>query len=160
VSSHRNPSEYRPNTLAAVGFASVFFVTACVLTWLGWVLKPSDVAAMDGINLLLFTAIPIPVFAWCSAVVFAVLGTLVLVQSLKREPTLIISTDGIQLANKRLIPIQEVASVEASESALTITLKPKSGTQKGEKLVFSSFALGTSPDKARSVFDFLAGARS
>lgn len=52
----------------------VWLVGAAILFWLGFVLDPSDVDAIDGVQRILFTLVPIKAFAWVMSIVFLGIG--------------------------------------------------------------------------------------
>ncbi len=155
--------EYRPKTSLAFACAAIFVVTAAILVWLGIILSPDDRAAADGLTRILFTAIPIPLFAWAAAAVFTVLGLLVARRSFRADPTLIVTETSVTLPNGKVIPWSQVASAKAHENALLLILvadpqahrkppRPRPrwlrwlGCGRDENhLVMSSFDLGADP---------------
>lgn len=157
---------YRPNTAVGLVFSGAFFVTSAILIWLGAILGPNNVAAMDGFNRILFTAIPIWLFSWATAVVFAFLGFLIARRTLRTEPTLAASGDGLRLPTGKMTEWSNIQSIDALENELVLIVEkqeiddartPRSwvlnrlrqaGTN-DRKLHISSFALGACPEKVR-----------
>ena len=159
--------EYRPNKAVGVTFTGMFFVTSAILVWVGFVLGPDDVASIDGLNRILFTAVPIWLFSWTAAAVFASLAFLIARRSFRTAPTLSIAERGVTLPTGKLVPWSDVLSVEASESELALTIAKNvtgsantrrwpalwtrrrvAGVDDGRVLV-SSFALGADPAQVR-----------
>ena len=110
--------EYRPSTALGLAMSAVLLVTAIVLVWLGTILGPDDREAMDGLVLLLFTAIPIRLFAWTMAVVFLVIGGATARAVLRRTPTLRISQDGLTLRSGPPIPWSRLRSANLTADGL------------------------------------------
>jgi len=155
--------EYRPNVYLAFAFAAIFVVTAAILVWLGAILRPEDRAAMGGLTLILFTAIPISLFSWAAAAVFTVLGLRVVRRSLRAQATLIVSETNVTLSNGKVIPWSQVASAKAHDNALLLTvvadtqIHPKPArprrmwlrwlvrARNESQVVMSSFDLGADP---------------
>ena len=163
--SDRKPDwiEYRPNKIVGSLSVATFVITAIVLAWLGTILGPRDVDAMDGLNRLLFTAIPIPLFAWGAAIGFLIAAVAIARRTFKAQPTLVVSQeDGIRCGDE-LWAWDDISSIEAIESELVITVQGKAAApsenlvsrvatklQRGQgcgktKKVFSSLALGAVP---------------
>ena len=61
----------------------VLLLGAVALVWVGGALDRSDVAGMEGGELLLFSLVPIRPFAWVMAAVFAALGAWIMVRAPK-----------------------------------------------------------------------------
>ena len=155
--------EYRPNRIVGCTFAAIFFLTAAILVWIGNVLGPDDVASMDGVNLILFTVVPISLFSWIAATVFALLGILILRRTLRTHPTLIILDEGLTLPTGEFIPWSSVISseVKGNELIMALTEDMSMGRQESKvralvprwlrarngrnQLILSSLALGADP---------------
>ena len=154
--------EYRPKTAVGLIFAGIFAVTAVILLYVGFILGPADREAMDVFTRLLFTLVPIRLFSWTFAAVFLALGIQVTRRTLRSEPTLLISEAGVTLPTGKVVPWEQVRSVEvarkdqllleiAPERAVTRPLRGPSwlrrlmsSSPEGQVQV-SSFALGADP---------------
>jgi hypothetical protein len=158
-------TEYRPGKIAGLVFAAIFLATAAVLVWLGITLTPRDVKAMDGLNRIIFTVVPIWLFAWVFALVFALFAFGFLHRTLRSEPTLSVSAEGVKVYREKLIQWSAIKQIEASESELILTLAPdadacRDESQRRKKWVFrrsgkgrvvlSSLALGALPGDVKS----------
>ena len=157
--------EYGPSRALGVSLTAVWLTTAGVLVWVGSVLGPESVDAMDGFTRILFTAVPIRVFAWTMAIVFAAIG-LATARALGRPgPSLTLSADGVTLRSGAEIPWHRIDAVESEEFALRIRLTPEAATAGGgrwlgrrdpNRIVLSAFQLGGDP---RAVARELEGRR-
>lgn len=96
---------------------AIFFVTAAILIWVGFVVQPDDRAAMEGFTRLMFTVIPIPLFSWTAATVFTILGIRIARRTLRTQPTLIASQSGLTLPSGAIIPWLQVKSAEVAENS-------------------------------------------
>lgn len=160
--------EYRPHVVVGIVFAGVFVLTAAVLIWIGSILGPEDVSAMDGFPRLLFTAIPIRPFSWVCAALFLFLGYLQAQRTFRAEPTLQISDSGLTFADGTSRPWLELDSVEANkEGSLTLIfvddrasdsmtgkndgLKARrSSHKKSNRKTLSGFELGTETEAVKT----------
>jgi hypothetical protein len=137
-------------------------VTAGVLLWLGTVLTRDAATAMDGFTRLLFTAVPVQLFAWTLAAVFVLLGVRIAQRSLSKRPTLTISDSGLGLPDGRVLPWQAIDSAEPTQANLQIRIarepsrSPETPLAKGWRsrfsrrstqntIVMSAFDLGAHP---------------
>ena len=150
--------DYRPRPFATCLLASLWFVVAILLIWIGTVLGPESRAGMDGFTLLLFTVIPIRLFSWTMAVVIGGLGTVTLAQAFTGQPALTLSDQGMRLRSGREIAWSSVSGVRLDdEGSLLVSVIPDPGaTPAGsrwarmfqsppDQLSFSGFGLGHPP---------------
>ena len=115
-------AEYRPSPKTGFFFACVFVAAAGALLWLGAILTRDSAAAMDGVTRLLFTAVPIRLFAWTLAAVFLLFGIRIVQKSMSKRPTLTISDSGLGLPDGRVLPWQSVASAQSTQGNLEIRI--------------------------------------
>jgi hypothetical protein len=115
-------AEYRPGRKTGFFLASLMLGTAGVLLWLGAILTRDAATAMDGFTRLLFTAVPIRLFAWTLAAVFLLFGVRIAQRSLSKRPTLTISDSGLGLPDGRVLPWQAVDSAEPTRANLKIRI--------------------------------------
>lgn len=166
--------EYRPNKVLGVVLTTIHCVTAAVLVWVGFILGPDDVRAMDGTNRILFTVVPIWFFSWVAAVVFLLFAFMIGQRTFRNKPTLVISPDGMTIPLGKKVEWSELISAEAKDSELVLTLREQgnvsrssssrallprwlfSGAGNGQ-VVISSFALGADPVKVLEQLEFQRG---
>ncbi len=153
--------DFRPRKAVGVLFSFFCCVAAPALIWVGFALGPSDVESMDGFNRLLFSVVSIRLFAWAGAILFVGIAILIAASVFRKQPTLtLIPGVGIR-AEGRLWRWNEIASIEATETEILISVsqdapppKPNGrgkwlnrGLKNSHKLVFSSLALGAGPSE-------------
>ena len=156
--------EYRPRLTHSLVAAGVWLITASILAWLGLILGPEDRGAMDGLTLLLFTVVPIRLFSWTMATVFAALGVFSARRGLGGRPSLVLSSQGLVLRSGRSIPWSEITSTEVTPSGVLLidvesreSLSEPPGVRSwfgrlgrnlaSQQLALSSFELGTSAEE-------------
>lgn len=170
------PQEYRPNKSLGIVFAVIFVVTALVLVWVGVVLRPDDRAAMDGLTRILFTVIPIRLFSWTAAAVFAFLGVRIARRAIRAEPTLIIAEADVTFPTGKVIPWSQVTSAEVDKNDLLVIvtalgraeqttpnarlswLRWLGRGQDPNQVVLSSFDLGADPGTVAALLQSKIGA--
>jgi hypothetical protein len=115
---------------------------------------------MDGLTLLLFTVVPIRLFSWTMATVFAARGVLSARRALGGAPTLVLSSQGLVLRSGRPIAWSEITSTEVTPSGLRLiavgSREPRGGRswlgrlgrkRASQQLAISSFELGTTVEE-------------
>jgi hypothetical protein len=104
--------EYRPRLAPTLVVSAIFGVTGAILVWLGLILGPEDRAAMEGVERLLFTVIPIGLFSWIMAAVFFALCIRVAFRFAQAAPTMAVSGEGLTPPAGKLVLWSKVRSVE------------------------------------------------
>jgi hypothetical protein len=157
------PAEYRPNPRVGIVLSGLFAIVAGILIWLGVVLTGDAADAMDGFTRLLFTAVPVRLFAWTLAAVFLFLGIRIATKTMSKRPTLTISDLGLGLPDGTMLLWPEIESAEAVHaSTLKVTFRPRPAQSRDpapsigwrgwltrkppeHRIVVSAFDLGADP---------------
>jgi hypothetical protein len=111
-------AEYRPRAVVGLLVAFVWFLTAGILAWLGFLLGPEDREALDGFVLLLFTIVPIRTFSWTMALVFLWMGVGTVHRIFIGEPALALSEDGIRIRTGRALKWREIESINLQSDGI------------------------------------------
>jgi len=138
---------YRPNRAYTVFLSLLLLTTAALLVWLGVILAPEDREAMDGIQRLVFTVVPIKPFAWLGGAVFALLGVRLAIRGGRSRPSLVVSADGFSIGGGELKPWSDMtaASTPRPEHLLLDVVRSPEESAASERVLFSQFDLGEDP---------------
>lgn len=135
-----DPLDFRPKRWVAVSLGGVFGAAACLLVYVGWVLGPNDVEAMDGLRRLLFTVVSIQWFAWAFAAVFALLGARVASVGFRVHPTLRIHPHGLSIGGGVPVPWTDLGEVRTRPKPEVLEIDIGDRT-----LTWPAFELGADP---------------
>lgn len=134
------PLIYRPRAGVAAFLGGVFLVTAAILLFLGWILGPDDVSAMDGVQRLLFNLVSIRWFSWIGALAFGLLGARIVSVMFRTEAALEIRDAGLTIRGEGPIPWLAVGEVRVRRKPEVLEVEIGDRT-----LRWSPFELGADP---------------
>jgi len=138
------PIEYRPSVGLGYFLGGTFVVTALVLVWVGWSVRPEDRTAMTGLTRILFTVVSIRLFAWVFAAIMFYLGVRVVRRGARRGarrgPSLVIDDSGLSFGASASVPWSRIAATELDKNGVLLI-----DVVGAEKVALSSFDLGADP---------------
>lgn len=123
--------QYRPTVLAGLVLTGIFAATAIILAWLGMILDPSDVDAMDGFTRVLFTAVPIRLFSWAGAAICLLFAGAIARRTFRSAPTLVLSESGLVIHERPRVPWSDIRAADVTRGGvLRIVVDRRGATER------------------------------
>lgn len=135
---------YAPSRGFGAFVVAIWLVTGLILFWLGFILEPADRDAMDGLQRLFFTIVPIKPFAWAMSIAFLGFAGATAKRVMSDTPALLLTDSFLETRKGERFTWSEVEEVESlKDQALRITVNRE---EAGLRVIqIGSFELGTAP---------------